>query len=148
MTTTDVNLNHSQTLRAFRTVRRFLAAYLGLSVITLAAIVALADHPSIVNTAVWIRGTAVAVSAAITLVLAVRAARGSYGAFRRLRIISAVMLVVIVAIIVTPGTFPLWMKIEQGLCGIALLGVAAVVNGRHLRTLFAASGAELRAERS
>ncbi|MQS15619.1 hypothetical protein F7Q99_25950 [Streptomyces kaniharaensis] len=132
-------MNHPETVRAFRNVRRLLAAYLGLSVVTLAAIVALADHPSLVNTAVWIRGVAVAASAVITLVLAVRAARGSHGAFRRLRIISTIMLVAIVVIIVLPGTFPLWMKIEQGLCGLALLGVAAVLNGRQLRTLFAAN---------
>ena len=41
-------------------------------------------------------------------------------------------------IIALPGTFPLWMKIEQGVCGFLLIGVVAIVNGRHLRSLFAA----------
>ena len=40
-------------------------------------------------------------------------------------------------IIALPGTFPLWMKVEQGVCGFLLLGVIGIVNGRHLRSLFA-----------
>ncbi|MBO1417783.1 hypothetical protein [Streptomyces sp. FH025] len=135
MTTTD--LHHPDTRRAFGTVRRLVLAYLGLSVLTLVAAFALRDHTAVVTPAVWIRGTIVVASAAVTLLLTVRAARGSRGAFRRLRILSGVMIVAIAAIIVLPGVFPFWMKIEQGLCGLALLGVAALVNGRQLRTLFA-----------
>ncbi|MFD8787583.1 hypothetical protein [Kitasatospora sp. NPDC059599] len=130
-------LHHPDTRRAFRTVHRFVLAYLGLSVLTLVAAFALRDHPSVVTPAVWVRGTIVVLGAAVTLLLTVRAGRGSRGAFRRLRIISTVMLAAIVTIVVLPGVFPVWMKVEQGLCGLALLGVAVLVNGRHLRTLFA-----------
>lgn len=133
----DTDLQHPDTRRAFRTVRRLVLAYLGLSVVTLAAAVALRDHHTMVNAPVLVRGTIVVASAALTLLLTVRAANGSRGAFRRLRILSAVMLVAIATIIALPGTFPVWMKVEQGVCGLALLGVAAVVNGRHLRSLFA-----------
>ncbi|GAB7183867.1 hypothetical protein ATKI12_3698 [Kitasatospora sp. Ki12] len=128
---------HGDTRRAFRTVRRFVLAYLGLSVLTLVAAFVLRDHHSLVTPAVWVRGTIVVISAAVTLLLTDRAARGSRGAFRRLRIVSAVMLAAIATIIVLPGVFPVWMKVEQGLCGLALLGVAVPVNGRRLRTLFA-----------
>jgi hypothetical protein len=48
------------------------------------------------------------------------------------------MVAAIAVIIALPGTFPLWMKIEQGVCGLILLGVVVIVNGRHLRSLFAA----------
>lgn len=135
MTSTD--LRHPDTRRAFRTLRRLVLAYLGLSVATLAAAIALRDHHAVVNEAVLVRGTIVVASAALTLLLTARAANGSRGAFRRLRILSAVMLVAIAVIIALPGTFPVWMKVEQGICGLALLGVAATVNGRHLRSLFA-----------
>ncbi|MFH8381543.1 hypothetical protein ACH4E7_11440 [Kitasatospora sp. NPDC018058] len=135
MTSTD--LHHPDTRQAFRTVRRLVTAYLGLSVLTLAAAFAFRSHTDVVTPAVWIRGTIVVASAAVTLLLAVRAAGGSRGAFRRLRILSAVMIAAIVAIIAVPGAFPVWMKIEQGLCGLALLGVAVVINGRRLRALFA-----------
>ncbi|MER7674768.1 hypothetical protein ABTY61_40785 [Kitasatospora sp. NPDC096128] len=135
MTTTD--LHHPDTRRAFRTVRRLVFVYLGLSALTMLAAVALRSHTDVITPAVWVRGTIVLVGAAVALLLTVRAARGSRGAFRRLRIISGVMLVAIAAIIAVPGVFPVWMKIEQALCGLALAGVAAVINGRQLRTLFA-----------
>ncbi|MEV7360471.1 hypothetical protein [Kitasatospora sp. NPDC091276] len=139
MTSTDVN--HPDTVRAFRTVRRLVSAYLGLSVVTLAAAYVLRNHPDLVNPAVWIRGTLVVASAVVTYLFTTRAARGSHAAYRRLRIISAVMIAAIVVIICVPGTFPFWMKAEQALCGLVLAGVAAVINGRHLRTLFARSDA-------
>ncbi|MFD7586402.1 hypothetical protein ACFV84_13395 [Kitasatospora sp. NPDC059811] len=139
MTSTDVN--HPDTVRAFRTIRRLVFAYLGLSVVTLAAAYALRDHPDLVNPAVWIRGSLVVASAVVTSLFTTRAARGSRAAYRRLRIISAVMIAAIVVIICVPGTFPFWMKAEQALCGLVLAGVAAVINGRHLRTLFARSDA-------
>ncbi|MEU9075581.1 hypothetical protein ACFYUY_21765 [Kitasatospora sp. NPDC004745] len=134
MTSTDPS--HPDTVRALRDVRRLVLAYLGLSVATLVAALALRDHHDAVNSAVWIRGTAAAASAAFALALTGRAARGSHRAYRRLRIVSAVLVAAVVAIIAAPGTFPVWMKVEQGLCGLALLGVAVLVNGRRLRTLF------------
>jgi hypothetical protein len=47
------------------------------------------------------------------------------------------MVVAIVLIIVLPGAFPVWLKIEQGVCGLILLGVVAVVNGKPMRSVFA-----------
>jgi hypothetical protein len=89
-----------------------------LSLATIAVAVALRHHPTLVNPAVWIRGSIVVASAVLTNVLAAR------GDVRRLRIISIVMMVAIVVIIAVPGTFPLWMKLEQAVCGLLLLGVA------------------------
>lgn len=123
--------------RAFSIVKALLVGYLAVSVLTLAAIVLLRNDASVVNPAVWIRGTIVAASSVLTLAFAAGAARGSRGAYRRLRIITAVMPVAIVVIIALPGTFPLWMKVEQAVCGVLLLGVVAIVNGRAMRTSFA-----------
>ncbi|MEU9116047.1 hypothetical protein AB0D04_30835 [Streptomyces sp. NPDC048483] len=134
----DENLHHPRSLTAFRGTKLLAGGYLGLSVLTLMAIALLPSDAATVNDAVWIRGSIVVASALLTFVSAVHAARGSRRAYRRLRIISGVMLVAIAAIIAVPGTFPLWMKIEQGACGLFLIGVAALVNGRHLRSLFAA----------
>lgn len=122
---------------ALRGVRAFVLSYLTVSVLTLIGVVVLRNHPEIVNSAVWIRGTVVVASALLTLSFTVRAARGSKRAFLRLRIVSAVMVAAIATIIALPGTFPVWMKIEQGVCGLLLLGVVAIVNGRHLRSVFA-----------
>lgn len=126
------------TTPAFRAAKLLAGGYLLLSVLTLAAIVLLRDDSSAVNAAVWIRGTIVAVSALLTYLFAVRAARGSRRAYLRLRIVSAVMVVAIVVIVALPGTFPLWLKIEQSVCGVLLLCLVAIVNGRRARSAFAA----------
>ena len=134
----DEALNHPSSQAAFRNAKRLVGAYLGISVLTLAVIAVLRDHTAVVNQAVWVRGSVVVASAVLTYLFATRMSRGSRGAYRRLRIISAVMTVAIAAIVTLPGTYPLWMKIEQAMCGLCLLGVAVIVNGRHLRSLFAA----------
>jgi len=119
-----------------RGVQLLVGGYLAVSVLTLIAIVALRNDSAAVNDAVWTRGTIVVASAVLTFLFARRAAQGSRKGFLRLRIVSAVMLVAIVVIIALPGTFPLWMKAEQAVCGLLLLGVALIVNGKHLRSVF------------
>lgn len=131
--------NHPRTRTSLRTVKALVAGYLGISVLTWVAIVLLRNDLAIVNSAVWVRGTVVVLSALLTTAFALHAARGSRRAFLRLRIVSAVMVVAIAGIIAVPGTFPLWMKIEQGVCGLLLIGVIVMVNGRHLRSAFAAA---------
>ena len=133
---TMVHMNTND--RAFRTIKGLVSGYLGISALTFLAIILLRNHSSVVNSAVWVRGSIVVASALLTFVLTLRAAQGSRGAYRRLRIISAVMTAAIAVIITLPGTFPVWMKIEQAACGLLLLGVVIVVNGKQLRSQFAA----------
>ncbi|MEV4266948.1 hypothetical protein [Kribbella sp. NPDC049584] len=134
--TTPVNVEHPRSAAALRSVQLLVAGYLAISVLTLIAIIALRNHTSMVNDAVWTRGTIVVGSALLTFLFARSAARGSRRGYLRLRIVSAVMLVAIVVIISLPGVFPLWMKGEQAVCGLLLLGVALLVNGKHLRSVF------------
>ncbi|MBO1330883.1 hypothetical protein [Streptomyces sp. VRA16 Mangrove soil] len=126
-------------LQALRPVKRLVAGYLALSVVTLAAVIALRHHASVVDDAVWVRTVLVTASAVLTYVFASRAARGSRGAFRRLRIVTAAMLVAVVVIVTLPGMFPVWLRVEQSVCGLLLLGCVVVANGRAVRSLFAAS---------
>lgn len=121
----------------FRTVRTLIALYLTLSVATLAIAYLLRGDTSEVNTAVWIRGGIVAASAVVLHLSAGAASRGSHRAYRRLRVLASVMVVAIVVIVAVPGTFPLWMKIEQGICGFLLLYVLTILNGRTVRGQFA-----------
>ena len=141
-----VSLDHPRTLSAFRNIKRLVAGYLGIGVLALVAIVLLRNNAAEVNSAVWTRSVIVIITAALLLVFTVRAARGSRGAYRRLRIVSIVTPVAIAVIIAVPGAFPLWMKIEQGVCGVVMIGVAVIVNGRHLRSLFAARAIETRSQ--
>lgn len=138
LTRTEEHQTHPRTKIAFRSTELLVGGYAGISVLTLVAIVVLRNHAAVVNSAVWTHGTIVAASALLLFTFTVRAAAGSRRAYLRLRIASSVMVVAIAVIIALPGTFPLWMKIEQGVCGLLLIGVVAIVNGRHLRSLFAA----------
>lgn len=137
MTLTVEHLNHPRTKAAFRGVKLLVGTYVTISALTLVAIVLLRNHANLVTDTVWVRGTIVVATSLLMASFVARAARGGRRAFLRLRIASAVMVVAIVVIIAVPGAFPLWMKIEQGVCGVVLIGVVTLVNGKHLRTLFA-----------
>jgi hypothetical protein len=118
-------------------VKMLVGAYLAVAVLTLVAIVLLRDDKAAVNDAVWVRGTIVVLSAALMVAFTVRAERGSRGAYRRVRVLSAVMVVAIAVIVALPGTFPVWMKIDQVVCGLVLLGVTVLVNSHDMRARFA-----------
>jgi hypothetical protein len=121
---------------AFRSVKTLVGAYLGLSVLTLVAVVLLRHHPSIVTPAVWVRAGIVVGSALLMTAFTARAAGGSSRAYLRLRLVSAIMMVAVVVIIALPGTFPVWLKVEQAGCGLLLLGVVVIVNRRQVRSSF------------
>ena len=121
-----------------RTMKVLVIGYASISLCTLVAIVLLRDKPDLVTDAVWIRGMIVAATSLLMLSFATGTARGSSRSYLRLRIASGIMLIAIAVIIALPGGFPPWMKIEQGVCGLLLLGVVAVVNGRRIRSAFAA----------
>ncbi|MFC9279164.1 hypothetical protein [Streptomyces collinus] len=122
--------------RALRPAKRLVGCYLALSVATLVAVFLLRDHAGVVDDAVWTRTVIVVGSAALTYTFAQGAAGGSRRAFLRLRIVTAAMTVAVAVIVALPGLFPLWLRIEQSVCGLLLLGVVRVVNGRDVRALF------------
>ena len=134
---TEARLNHPQSQQTLRSVQILAVCYLGISMLTLAVIVLLRNNAAIVPASVWIRGIIVVVHAWVTLVFAARMARGSRVGYILLRISTAVMVVAIAVILAIPGDFPLWFKIDQGICGLLLLGVVMIVNGVHLRSAFA-----------
>lgn len=121
-----------------RRVLLLAGGYATLSVLTLIAIVVFRNDHAMVTDAVWVRATIVVASSLLTFAFARSAARGSRKGFLRLRIVSAVMLVAIAVIVVLPGLFPLWLRVEQSVCGVLLLGITVLVNGRRLRSRFAA----------
>jgi hypothetical protein len=130
--------DHAPAAAIFRKVKLLVGGYLGISTVALLVIVVLRPHPAEVNSAVWSHGIAVAASALVACAIAVRAANGSRRAYRRLRITSVVVVAAIAVIIALPGGFPMWMKAEQGVAGLFMIGVAVLLNGRQLRSLFAA----------
>lgn len=143
MSTRSASVQHAadtdnpETRAAFGRVKLLVGLYATISALAVVAIVLLRHHAADVNSAVWTHGVIVLASALLTLSVTSRAARGARRAFLRLRIISTVLVVAIAVILALPGSFPLWMKAEQGVCGLLMLGVVVLVNGRQLRSSFA-----------
>ena len=130
----------------FRAIKGLLLTYFGVGAVALVAVILLRNHPAEVNGAAWVRSIIVVGTALILLSAATLAGRGHRGAFLRLRIISIVTTVAIAAIVAVPGTFPVWLKIEQACCGVIMLGVVLLANGRGARARFAVPPAGTRTE--
>ena len=138
---------HLSSRKPFPAIKRLLLGYLGIGVAALVVVILLRNHPAEVNGPAWVRSIVVVATALILLSAATLASRGSRGAFLRLRIISIVTTVAIVVIVALPGTFPVWLKIEQSVCGLLMLGVALLANGRSARSHCAARWAARQAAR-
>ncbi len=124
------------------TVVKLLAAFLVISVSSVVAVVLLRHNPVLVTTAVWVRTPLVAASAAVLLLFARRAAAGHRSSFRRLRIISMVVLAAIIGVVAWPGAFPVWLRIEQAVCGVFMLSVVVRTNLRVVRSSMKADSGE------
>lgn len=134
----DALLEQPSIRASLRNAKLLVGSYLGLSVITYVVIIVLRNHPSVVNPAVWVRATIVVATSLLMFGFVRGTARGNSRAYLRLRLASGIMVVAIAVIISLPGTFPVWLKIEQGVCGLILLGVVVVINSKQMRAAFAA----------
>lgn len=116
-----------------------LGGYAAVSVLTLLAIVVFSGNPDLVTGAVWVRGSILAVASLITFALGVSTANGSRANYRRVQIIASAQVVAIVVIESIPGSFPVWFKIANGVCGALLVVVVLLTFARSVRAAFAAS---------
>jgi hypothetical protein len=123
---------------AFRGVRRFVGFYFFISAATMVGVYFFRNHHDLVTGPVWIRGIAVLATSLLLMMFSARASRGSSRGYLRLRICSVILLIAVVVIILLPGDFPTWMKLEQALCGLMLLGVVVSVNSKRIRALYGA----------
>jgi phosphatidylserine synthase len=135
---TEKKQNTRKFREAFTSTKTLIGCYVVLNVATVVAIVLLRNHPDIVTDAVWVRSIIVLATSLLMASFASHAARGNSRSYLRLRLVSAIMVIAIVVIIALPGAFPVWLKIEQGVCGVILLGVVLIVNSKRMRSLFSA----------
>jgi hypothetical protein len=133
----EADLQHPQNQTAFHNTRLLVGSYLGISALTLAAIVALRNDVTLTPTPVWVREIIVFAHAVLMMFLVALTARGSRRGYLLLRLTSSIMVVAIVVILAIPGDFPLWFKIDQGICGLLLLGVVMIINDKRIRAVFA-----------
>ncbi|HEX8864103.1 MAG TPA: hypothetical protein VF821_00475 [Lentzea sp.] len=119
--------------------KKLLGGYAGVSVLTLLAIVVFSGDPEIVTGAVWIRGSILAVASLITFALGVSMAQGSRSNYRRVKIIALAQVIAVGVIESVPGSFPIWFKIANGVCGALLIIVVLLTFARSVRATFATS---------
>ncbi|WP_052226556.1 hypothetical protein [Microbacterium mangrovi] len=108
-----------------RIAERLVLGYVVLSLVTVVTLLALSLFaPRDVTVEAWVRGVIVAGTSLLTLLFARRARSGGAKALLRLRIIVLVLIVAVVGVLFFLP-LPLWMVIEQALCGVILV-VAAI----------------------
>src|SRR4051812_5614313 len=122
---------------ALRGARWLLVGYTVLSVLAVGVLVVLRGDAAVATDAAWVRASIVLVSSLLTLLFAAQAAGGSPRGYLRLRLVTTVMLVAIIVIVAIPGAFPVWLRVEQAVCGLLLAGVVLLVNRAPVRALFA-----------
>jgi len=111
----------SELAAAFRPVVGLLVGFLAVSAAMLVALAVLTATGDPVDVAVWIRCTIVLGSSVLPLVFAAGAARGSRSMLVRLRIFVPIILAALVVIVSIPDFLPVWVRVEQAVCGVLLL---------------------------
>jgi hypothetical protein len=130
------HLERPESQAIFRRISVLAMLYVVVNLATFGVICALRNRHDLVNDTVWTRGTILAVTSLLLLAFTKGIARGSYKAFVRVRIISVILLLSVIILLVIPGLLPTWMKLEQAICGLLLLGIIVAANSRHSRSLF------------
>ncbi|HTF51347.1 MAG TPA: hypothetical protein VK735_28220 [Pseudonocardia sp.] len=132
------NASPSAVREAFQTARRLIIAFIALSAATLVAAFFIShSDPALVSSTVWTRATIVLLDSLVALSYAKRAARGLAKGYRNLRWLSAGSVVGVVVLVSLPGLLPGWMKLEQVVCGLLLIGVVVSINYTKVRALYA-----------
>lgn len=115
-------------------IKMFVGGYLAIS---LGAIVALAMlHGKQATREAWVHGYIVAATSLLMAAFARGTVRGKARAYLRLRITSTIMIVAIAVTTAIPGDFPAWMKVEQIVCGLLLIGLALALNRQNTKVFF------------
>ncbi|MER5644896.1 hypothetical protein [Streptosporangium sp. NPDC002524] len=122
-------------------IRSLFVGIAAVSLVTLIVAVVLRNRPDLVNWVVWVRGGAVAAASLWLISLAGQALKGKRSAYVRIRILSILGTIGIVLICVAPDSgYPLWMKVDQGVIGLLLAGVAILANRHAVRAAFPRPG--------
>jgi hypothetical protein len=110
-----------------RTAHRLVVGYVILSIATVLVLLLLSFiAPGGVTVEAWVRGVIVAGTSLLTLLFARRARTGGARALLRLRIIVIVLIVAVLGVLFFLP-LPLWMVIEQALCGVILVATATQI---------------------
>lgn len=133
---TTEQLKYPESLAAFRLIKVLAGLYIGVNIAALMVIILLSNNTQLVNDVVWTRGIILTLTSFILLRFIFLLVRGSRKAYLLIRISTSILFVSVVVLLTIPNLLPLWMKVEQAICGILLLGIILGINNKHLRSLF------------
>jgi len=119
-----------------RAIRLYVGSYLGISLGALLVLAALHGNHHQASQEAWVHGIIVATTSLLMATFARGTIRGNGNMYLRLRITSTVMVVAIAVTSAIPGDFPVWMKAEQIVCGLLLVGLIVALNRRPAKTFF------------
>jgi hypothetical protein len=129
----------TEAARRFRVIRALCGIYLAATVVTLGFLAWKNGDPALVTADAWVHEIILLVFAVVLVRVAQRAQAGNRRAHLRLLIVGSVVPVASLVEALIPGLFPTWMRIEQGLYGVLLLGVVALAASPAVRRSFARS---------
>ncbi|GAB3913983.1 hypothetical protein GCM10011575_18830 [Microlunatus endophyticus] len=135
-TMTNTSGQRSELRGVFRVAAGLLVGYIAISAAALVFAVVERHNSGLVNGVVWIRGGAVLASSILLYVLCRFAEKGRTTAYRRLRLLSFIIPCGVLIIIIAPGEYPTWMKIEQVVCGALVLTIAILMSQPQVRAAF------------
>lgn len=114
----------------FQRVMWLLTLFFGMSI--LLAIMAYTFHADL-SSQVWSRVIGLLVASPIYLLLGYLIHKGKRLAFNRLRISAIVGVAIIGWIVIEPGPYPMWIRVEQAIQGLILIGVIIAVHHPKIR---------------
>jgi len=127
------NNNKPQTLThpAANLIRLLVGGYVAISFGAIVALIALHYHPAQASQEAWVHGIIVAAMSLLMTRFAMGTIQGKDRMLLRLRITSTIMIIAIAITSAIPGDFPVWMKIEQSVCGLLLIALAFVLSRKN-----------------
>jgi len=129
-----MNQPHMQKTRT--TIAALVGGYIAISLGAVIALYVMRTDTQFASKEAWVHGIIIAITAIIMGILTRITAKGNAKSYLRLRITTLILLIAIVVTTAIPGDFPIWMKVEQVVSGLLLLGVVILLNRSKTRASF------------
>jgi len=126
-------MNNQEMKSTTRLIKGLVGGYVAISLGALVALFLMSNQTQ----EAWVHGVIVAATSLLMALFARGVIKGRAKAYLRLRITTIIMVIAIAITTAIPGDFPDWMKVEQVVCGLLLVGAVIVLNSSKMRRVFA-----------
>lgn len=129
-----MNQPHMQKTRT--SIAALVGGYIAISLGAVIALYIMRSDAQFATKEAWVHGIIIAITAIVMGILTRLAAKGNAKSYLRLRITTIILFIAIIVTTAIPNDFPLWMKGEQVVSGLLLLGVIILLNHSKTRNSF------------